>query len=96
MSDVNDRLVVQFPPELGMIFKGMCLKFCDVIHSKSFERKGAFTQLSLGLDRPDSLDEGETGRYENKIDELEDEILTAGGVIIEKNIARFRIPKGAY
>ena len=89
---INDVIVVQFAIEHAQEIKSLLFKYGSIVYATNHPvRKGNYVQKKIWLDRPDSLDEGETGRYENQARELIYK-LNQIGEVVSSQIAEFQAP----
>ena len=95
MPGINDKLVVKFDPRLVEKIRSIVLVFKDkgivrAVRPMRMTDTGNLIKLTLWLERPDTLEEGEIGRYIVSVHEFEESLLRIDeSVEVETEMAEF-------
>lgn len=92
MPGIDDKIVVRFHPGLIVKIREVISKFKGLARTMRMGDTHDFVQLTIWLDRPDTLKEEGIESYVSSAHSLENELREIGCELIQLEIAEFNLP----
>lgn len=92
MPPIDDRIVVSFSPDLIVKIRKIVSKSEHLVRSMRMGDAHDFVQLTIWLNRPDTLQEEDITSYVNSAHSFVNELREIGCELVQLEIAEFNLP----